>query len=418
MHRSIRGYSTSFFIALTANTFFFLGFQGGFPVLPRFIADVVVNRPPQEVGGQVGLATTVTALVAVFTRIPTGQLADRFGRRRFMFVGAICFFLAPLIYMVSRGMPVLLLGRVVQGLGLAMFTTAFQALVADLAPAERRGEALGLAGASVSVAFIGGPLIGDWLATLLGYTRFFQISAATAAMSALLVILIAAPPVRRLDLASTAAIGTGQHSPTTVSGLQLALAQKGVRASVLTMAALGIPFGAFITFLPLFADEQQISGAGVVFGVYAGTLLLAQPASGWLSDRSGRRGVILPGLAVTSLATAVLALSGSLWAFALAGIVFGLGGGLVRGGVDALVQDSVPPTLRGTAAAVQYTSFDFWIGLGSYPFGLLATAVGYAVTFVAAGVTCLFGGAGLAVMLRKQERVSPAPDQLLSSRGD
>jgi MFS family permease len=418
MHRNIRGYSTAFVIALAVNTLFFLGFQASFPVLPRFIADVVVNRPPQEVGGQVGLATTVTALVAVFTRIPTGQLADRFGRRRFMFVGAICFSLAPLIYMISRGMPILLLGRAVQGLGLATFTTAFQALVADLAPAERRGEALGLAGASVSIAFISAPLAGDWLANTLGYTPFFQISAATAAMSALLVILIPAPPAHRPHLAPAAATGAGEHSPTTLSGLRLALAQKGVRASVLTMAALGIPFGAFITFLPLFADEQQIPGAGVVFSVYAGTLLLAQPASGWLSDRLGRRGVILPGLAITSLATVVLSLDGSLWAFALAGIVFGLGGGLVRGGVDALVQDSVPPTLRGTAAAVQYTSFDFWIGLGSYPVGLLANAVGYAVTFVVTGVTCLSGGAGLAVMLRKEERASPVLDQPLSSRGD
>jgi MFS family permease len=418
MHRNIRGYSASFVIALMANTFFFLGFQGSFPVLPRFIADVVVNRPPQEVGGQVGLATTVTALVAVFTRIPTGQLADRFGRRRFMFVGAICFFLAPLIYVVSRGMPVLLLGRVVQGLGLAVFTTAFQALVADLAPAERRGEALGLAGASVSLAFIAGPLIGDWLATTLGYTRFFQISAVTAAMSALLVVLIAAPPSRKLELAAVMPRGDSTSGREGSAGLRLALGQKGVRASILTMAALGIPFGAFITFLPLFADEQQISGSGVVFSVYAGTLLLAQPASGWLSDRLGRRGVILPGLAITSLATVILALDGSLWVFAFAGIVFGLGGGLVRGGVDALVQDSVPSTLRGTAAAVQYTSFDFWIGLGSYPFGLLANAVGYAVTFVVTGVACLLGGAGLAVMLRKEERAGPAVDQPSSIGGD
>jgi len=418
MHRYVRGYSSAFIIALAANTFFFLGFQASFPVLPRFIADVVLNRPPQEVGGQVGLATTVTALVAVLTRIPTGQLADRLGRRRFMFVGAVCFFLAPVIYMVSRGMPVLLLGRVVQGLGLAVFTTAFQALVADLAPAERRGEAMGLAGASVSIAFIGGPLMGEWLATELGYTPFFQISAATAAMSALLVIMIAAPPSRKPEPAAAVTRGAGTSGAEAAAGLRLALAQKGVRASVLTMAALGIPFGAFITFLPLFADEQGISGAGVVFSVYAGTVLVAQPASGWLSDRWGRRGVMLPGLAITSLATVIIALDGSLWVFALAGIVFGLGGGLVRGGVDALVHDSVPPTLRGTAAAVQYTSFECWIGLGSYPIGLFANAVGYAVTFVATGVACLLGGGGLAVMLREVRRAGSISDQPLSSRGD
>jgi len=401
MRGVVRGYSAAYIIALTANACFFFGFQASFPVLPRYIADVVVNRPPQEVGGQVGLAATVVALVAVLTRIPTGQLADRLGRRRFMFVGATCFTLAPLIYMVSRGMPVLLLGRVFQGIGLAMFSTAFQALVTDLAPPGRRGEALGLAGASVSIAFIIAPLAGDWLATTLGYTPFFQVAAAVSAVSMVLVVLIAAPPEHRSESHPPVTMDDGESGPDALLHLRLALAQKGVRAGVLTMAALGIPFGAFITFLPLFAEEQQIRGAGAVFSVYAVTVLLVQPLAGWLSDRLGRRGVMLPGFAINSLATLILALDGSLSTLVLGGFVFGLGGGLVRGGVDALVQDSVPPTLRGTAAAVQYTSFDFWIALGSYPVGLLASVLGYAATFVVTGVACLLGGGGLGVMLRE-----------------
>lgn len=400
MHKSIKGYSTAFFIALAANAAFFFGFQASFPVLPRYIADVVVDRPSDQVGAEVGLATTVVALVAVFVRIPTGQLTDLFGRRRFMFVGAACFTLAPLIYMVSSVMSLLLVGRVVQGIGLAVFTTAFQALVADLAPVGRRGEALGFAGASVSAAFITGPLAGDWLAANLGYTPFFQISAATGGVSLLLVTLISPPPNQRRNLSTPVALHNREAEPAAVPGLRLALAQSGVRASVLTMAALGIPFGAFITFLPLFADEQRVGGTGVVFAVYAGTLLLVQPLGGWLSDRFGRGGVILAGLAIASIATVVLSLGGSLKVFSLAGGLFGLGGGLVRGGVDALVQDSVPSTLRGTAAAVQYTSFDFWIGLGSYPIGLLANAVGYASTFVVSGMACLLGDVALTLILR------------------
>jgi predicted MFS family arabinose efflux permease len=91
--------------------------------------------------------------------------------------------------------------------------------------------------------------------------------------------------------------------------------------------------------------------------------------------------------------------------FALAGIIFGVGGGLVRGGVDPLVQDSVPRDLRGTAAAVQYTSFDFWIGIGSYPLGMLAASLGYALTFAATGLLCVAGGGLLGAILRRQ----PAP---------
>jgi MFS family permease len=376
---------------MAANVFALFSFQIFFPVLPRFIAEVVLNRPPDSVGGQVGLASGLVALVAVCTRVPAGQLADRFGRRRFMFVGATFFVLAPLIHAASRGMALLFLGRAVHGLGLAMFTTSFQALIADLAPPERRGEALGLAGASSSISFICAPLAGDWLASSLGYTPFFALSAAAGLVCLTLVTRIAAPPARVVEVESEL---------DGLAGLRLALRKKEIHAGALTMAALGVPFGVLVTFLALLADEKGVAGVGAVYSIYAISVLLFQPLSGWLSDRVGRRGVMLPGLACVALATGVLYHASSLPMFILGGVVFGMGFGLTRGGVDALVQDSIPPTLRGTAAAVQYTSFDFWIGASSYPAGLLADAAGYAATFVASGALCLAGGAALSLLLR------------------
>jgi hypothetical protein len=49
---------------------------------------------------------------------------------------------------------------------------------------------------------------------------------------------------------------------------------------------------------------------------------------------------------------------------------------------------------------VQYTSFDFWIGVSSYPAGLFANTAGYAATFVVTGAMCLAGAGALALMLR------------------
>jgi MFS family permease len=167
------------------------------------------------------------------------------------------------------------------------------------------------------------------------------------------------------------------------------------------MAALGIPFGVFITFLPLFAEEHGVMGVGVVYSLYAGTILLAQPIAGWVTDRVGRLGVITPGLLLTGLAMMIVVYDPSMLIFLISGVIFGVGGGLVRGGVDPLVQDSVPSFLRGTAAAIQYTSFDFWIGMGSYPLGILADAVGYGVTFVITGALAMVGGGAVALVLRQ-----------------
>jgi MFS family permease len=391
------GYSAAFGFVLAANVLFFLSFQSTFPVLPRYIADVVLNLPPDAVGGQVGLATTVLALVAVFTRIPSGQMADRFGDRRFMLFGAVCFALAPLVYAVSRGLPVLLVGRVIQGLGLATFSTASVALGTKLAPESRRGEALGLLGASTSIALIFAPPLGDWAAANWGYTPTFMMSAATAGASIVFVALTYLPSWRE----SAESVPVDTQSPTTISGLWQALGKTGVRAGALIMAALGIAFGAFITFLPLFAEERNVQGAGLVFSAYAITVFVTQPLAGRLTDHVGRLRTVLPGLIIAGLAVCVLAFDGSFGRFLLAGAIFGFGGGLVRGGVDPLVQDSVPHTLRGTAAAVQYTSFDFWIGVGSLPVGLLANAVGYAVTYVVTGIFCWLGAGALVAMLRR-----------------
>jgi MFS family permease len=408
--KQFAGYPLAFLTALASNTLFFSSFQALFPVLPRFIAEVVVNRPSNSVGSQVGLATAVLAIVSVLVRIPAGQSADRFGRRRFMLLGATCFIVAPLLHAISRGMPLLIVGRVVYGAGLATYTTAFQALVTDLAPAQRRGEALGLAGASLWVALIVAPPVGEWLATSWGYGPFFVASAATAALSMLLVFFIVVPVGKRIGTVGEVESGgvpenhSGPVSESAPWGLRAVLSQKGIRVGILTMAALGIPYGAFITFLPLLAEEQDVTSVGIVFSIYAATVLLVQPLSGRWSDRLGRSGPILSGLLVTTVATVILALGRSELVFVGAGIVWGLGGGLTRGGVDALVQDSVPAQLRGTAAAVQYTSFDFWIGLGSYPMGLLANVIGYAATFAVTGVVCLFGGGLAGVLLQRPQQ--------------
>jgi MFS family permease len=406
----------TFGFALAANALFFFSFQTVFPVLPRFIADVVLQQPPDVVGGQVGLATTVLALVAVVTRIPAGQFADRWGRRRFLFLGAVCFAVAPLIYALSHGMPLLVLGRVIQGIGLATFSTAFVAFVTELAPSGRRGQALGLAGASTSVAFITAPLVGDWVAVNSGYVSVFLMSAATAAISVLFVALTSTSSQRRLGQDRFYPRLSNHRSELEIesrldlaSGVRSVLAQSGVRAGVLTMAALGIPFGAFITFLPLFATERDIAGVGLVFSVYAITVFVIQPWAGSFTDRVGRLRTILPGLIINGFGAVILALDGSLAVFALAGVTFGIGGGLVRGGVDPLVQDSVPLSLRGTAAAVQYTSFDFWIGAGSLPIGLLANVVGYAISFAATGVFCMLGAVGLAMMLQNDKSEEHKP---------
>lgn len=86
------------------------------------------------------------ALASVLIRPLAGPLTDRWGRRPVLVAGALLFGGAPVLYALCHNVTPLLAARVAHGIGLALFTTAYQALVADLTPPGRRGEGLGMAG--------------------------------------------------------------------------------------------------------------------------------------------------------------------------------------------------------------------------------------------------------------------------------
>ncbi len=123
----------NFFLALAANTLFYFGFQALFPTLPLYV-DHLGGTPTDN-----GLLTLAFALTAVLSRPFLGSLTDRWGRKPLMLIGAAIFVAAPLGYAASHTVMALLLARAFQGIGIAAFTTAYQALIVDLAPAAIDG---------------------------------------------------------------------------------------------------------------------------------------------------------------------------------------------------------------------------------------------------------------------------------------
>jgi predicted MFS family arabinose efflux permease len=78
------------------------------------------------------------------------------------------------------------------------------------------------------------------------------------------------------------------------------------------------------------------------------------------------------------------------WGLIALAVFFGVGYGAARAGLDACVQESVEPALRGCGAAIEYTAHDLLIGLGSWGLGWLAGRAGYGVMYgVVGGITLL-----------------------------
>ncbi len=373
-------YPWPFFAAMAASLLLFFCIQALFPTLPLHIA-AIGGTPVDN-----GLATWAFALAALLARAPAGLLADRWGYKPLLVLGALLFGSGAPLYALAPNVPSLLVIRTIHGVGMAFFTTTYQAFAADLSPSGRYGEGLGLANVSPAAAMVVAPLVGEWLAHQVGIRTLFLILGVVGGAGAAITLTL---PGRRRD---------GNSRPRSEQagqgGLRQALRQPGVRTGTIGMMLLALPFGAFIGFLPLLAVARGLGATGQVFAVYALAASLVQPLAGRIADRweSGR--VAAVGLAVAAIAVVGLAVAFGPWVLLGFSALFGIGGGAAQAGLGALVQKSAGPTMRGSAAAAQFAAFDLVIGFGSLGLGWLAGTAGYGVMYGVAGGVALVGLVG------------------------
>jgi MFS family permease len=261
------------------------------------------------------------------------------------------------------------------------------ALVADVTPVAVRGAAYGLRQALDPVGAFAGPLLGIVLLTALdGDLRsVFAIATVPAAIAVMLIVLGVEEPQRRATQAaepmrlrtSDLRSLSGPFWAVAVLGAVFTLARFSETFLVLRAREVGLP----ITLVPLVMIAMNL--------VYA----LASAPAGGLSDRVDRRFVLSGGLVSLICADLVLARFGSIGG-ALAGAgLWGLHMGLTQGLFAAMVADTAPQNLRGTAFGL----FNLVAGVGllfaSLLAGFLWENFGSAATFL-----CGAGLSGVALI--------------------
>lgn len=337
----------------------------------------------------IGVIMGCFAITSMVLRPWTGWGADRWGRRPFMVAGAAVFALAPVGYALSGGAAALVGARMLHGAGMALYPTAATAMVADVAPAARRGDFMGLFGAAGSIAMAIGPLVGVALMTGLGFTGLFAASAATAAAAL------------GLTLATRETLGVASRAP---FRLAATLSRPALGPS-LAILCLMLTYGVQVTFLPLHAEQLDVN-PGVFFLVYALTLTLVRGPAGRLSDRLGRRPVAALGLALGAAALVVLALAEDVVGLALAGALYGLAGGVAQPALMAWCIDVVAAADRGRAMGTFFTALELGIAIGAMSSGVAIARWGFVATFLASAGVALVG-AGLALTARPVAVPSP-----------
>ncbi|MGH6894938.1 MAG: MFS transporter [Geminicoccaceae bacterium] len=347
-------------------------------LLPVFLV-TALGASALSVGVIEGVAEATAALV----KLVSGRLSDHIGRRKpLALVGYGLATVAKPLFPLADSVALVFTARFVDRIGKGIRVAPRDALVGDLAPPDLRGACYGLRQSLDTVGAFLGPLLAIVLMILLAddIRAVFWIAIVPALLAVVVLTLAVEEPQaqrprpsaeRALDLAPARAMG---------SAFWWLIAA----ASVLMLAR----FSEAFLILRAQGEGLALAWVPVVLVVmnlaYAGS---AYPA-GALSDRVGRRQVLLTGIVVLIVADVVLARAGDPVTVLVGVALFGLHMGLTQGLVAALVADAVPAARRGTAFGIFNMVASFAILAASVIAGGLWDAYGPPATFLA--------GAGLA----------------------
>lgn len=343
-----------------------------------------------------GVIEGVAEATASITKIFSGWISDRLGKRKLLAVigyglGAATKPIFPLAVT-----PFEVLGaRFADRVGKGIRGAPRDALVADITPPQVRGLAYGVRqGLDTVGAFLGPALAIGLMVLLSGDIRGVFAWAVVPALAAVALLVLGVEDPRPAD-------GTPPR-PAPIAWSEL----KDLGAPFWTVTAVGVVFtlARFSeAFLVLRAQDVGLPVALAPLVMVAMSLvysLVSAPAGG-LSDRVDRRLLLLAGLGALVLADAALALLPSV-AGVFAGVaLWGLHMGLTQGVLAALVADAAPRRLRGTAFGLFNLASGATLLVASSLAGALWTMRGAQATFLAGGGFALLAALGLAFVIRR-----------------
>ena len=353
-----------------------LGFGLVAPVLPQFALSFDVGVT----------ASSVIVSAFAFTRLifapAGGVLLEKLGERPVYIAGLLIVALSTAACAFAQSYWQLLVFRGLGGIGSTMFTISAMALIIRLAPPEVRGRVSSAYASSFLLGNIGGPLLGGLLAGF-GLRVPFLVYAGALVVAAGVVFL------RLKDARPAAQTPETKAAALPVLTVREALRDSAYRGALVSSFANGwSSFGVRNALVPLFAAAALSAGpeiAGISLTAFAAGTAVVLTFSGRLADSWGRRPLLLIGLAVNAVATALIGFSSSVPEFLVISVIAGMGTGLLNPAQQAAVGDIIGNGRSGgkVLATFQMAS-DTGAIAGPVLAGMLADSLGYSWAF---GVT-------------------------------
>ncbi len=371
-------WTKDFIIIVIANFFIFTSFQMTLPTLPLYVQEIGSNET--WVGIIVGIFTFSALLVRPFG----GKMLDTKGRAPVFLTGLVILVTSLYSLAISTTILILVIVRIVQGVGWGLSNTASGTIASDLVPKDRRGEGLGFFGLSGNLALAIGPALGLFLVNHIEFSTLFIICGSLTLIALLLALnvkYVKAEPLTQAEI---------EEDELNTSRFNF-FEKRALPASAL-LFFITFTFGGIATFLPAYTFQQGFAPhyIQIYFVLYALALVTTRFFAGRIYDRRGLAIVFIPGSLLIIAGLTLLAILNSPVYLFVGAILYGLGFGTVQPALQASAINTTPPRKRGMANATFFSAFDLGVGLGAMTFGLVAQYADYNMIYwVSAASGCL-----------------------------
>ena len=357
----------------------------------------------------VSLIISTNGIARLITAPITGVFMDRWGRKPILIVGVVLRGVTAFLEFFCDNYWQFLILECIGGIGVSIWATGSNILIADVSGVHNRGMAVATRGFSIKLGSITGPLVGGLIAYAFGLRWIFIFNAITKVvqLAIMLWLIRETRPDRVPEVRAE-----GQKRPRMGVDWGLYWNRPFLAVTVATLGVSVMTSGIFQSLFPVYSKfvvglaELDI---GTIMTAAAVLSLLVSFPNGWVVDHLGRRASLTPGLMVLAGAAVLLATGNTYWGIVVAMAVYGIGEGMGQGSSQAAAMDLAPEQKRGEFLGVWSMLQNAGSVIAPVLIGGAADLFGYGTTFLATAVALtisalLFWMAGADVAGRK-----PAP---------
>lgn len=375
-------WSKEFIIITICNLLLFLNLQ---MILPSF--PVYTKGAFHASDFMVSLVTSLFALSAIATRFLAAGILRKGKSSLILYSGIAVASIATAGYYWSGSITLLLVMRILFGIGFGLASTTLPTMVAKVIPPKRMGEGIGYFGLSTSLAMSVGPIIG------LGLLGNYGFGTLTAVGTAVLVLIFPLALSNRRVSSQEAILSSSPLEGIKTSTKE---ALKKIALPGVLNLLLSITYGGLLSFLALYGKEANLSHISYFFLFNALAIFLIRPFSGRIFDSKGHFGVMTAGAVCAIAGLVTLSMATSTWHIILAALFYGLGYGMIQPSIQAWMIKEVPVDQRGLANSMFFNTLDLGVATGSMLLGVIAMHLNYSGMYRS---SALFMGAFLVLYL-------------------